>query len=89
MAWTNLVCPCPCLTCLNDCRLIYEKRVVVTGIGIVSPLGIGIRENWERYLSGTSGIKEIVPDGMDTKIYAGKVSDAELEASIPDTKKVK
>lgn len=66
-----------------------KKRVVVTGIGIVSPLGIGIRENWERYLSGTSGIKEIVPDGMDTKIYAGKVSDAELEASIPDTKKGK
>lgn len=66
-----------------------KKRVVVTGIGVVSPLGIGIRENWERYLSGTSGIQEIAPEGMDTKTYAGKVSDVELEACIPEAKKGK
>ncbi|MDQ1274218.1 MAG: hypothetical protein QG591_2848 [Planctomycetota bacterium] len=66
-----------------------KKRVVVTGIGVVSPLGIGIRENWERYLSGTSGIKEIAAEGMDTKTYAGKVSDVELEACIPEAKKDK
>jgi 3-oxoacyl-[acyl-carrier-protein] synthase II len=66
-----------------------KKRVVVTGIGVVSPLGIGIRENWERYLSGTSGIKEIALEGMDTKTYAGKVSDVELEACIPEAKKDK
>lgn len=66
-----------------------KKRIVVTGIGIVSPLGIGINENWERYLSGISGIKEFEIEGMDTKTYAGKVSDNELETFIPKAKKDK
>ena len=66
-----------------------KKRVVVTGIGIVSPLGIGINENWEGYLSGISGIKEFETEGMDTKTYAGKVSDGELETFIPEEKKGK
>ncbi len=34
-----------------------KKRIVVTGLGIVSPLGIGINENWDKYFSGVSGIK--------------------------------
>ena len=66
-----------------------KKRVVVTGIGIVSPLGIGINENWERYLSGISGIKEFEAEGMDTKTYAGKVFDSKLETFIPEAKKDK
>lgn len=66
-----------------------KKRIVITGIGIVSPLGIGANENWERYLSGISGIKEFKTVGMDTKTYAGKVSDNELETFIPEAKKDK
>jgi len=33
-----------------------EKRVVVTGMGMVSPLGIGVKENWEAICQGKSGI---------------------------------
>lgn len=35
------------------------KRVVVTGIGIVSPIGIGRSAYWTNLLAGTSGIKPI------------------------------
>src|SRR5476651_1177135 len=36
-----------------------ERRVVVTGVGIVSPIGIGIEEAWGAALAGKSGIGPI------------------------------
>jgi 3-oxoacyl-[acyl-carrier-protein] synthase II len=32
------------------------NRVVVTGMGIVSPIGVGKEENWKNILAGKSGI---------------------------------
>jgi len=35
------------------------RRVVVTGLGIVSPLGIGVENNWRKLIEGRSGIRSI------------------------------
>ncbi len=34
-----------------------EKRAVITGMGVVSPIGIGNEENWSSLIKGTSGIE--------------------------------
>jgi 3-oxoacyl-[acyl-carrier-protein] synthase II len=36
-----------------------RRRVVVTGLGIISPVGIGIAESWAGILAGRSGIAQI------------------------------
>lgn len=39
-----------------------QKRIVVTGAGIVSPLGCGVGEVWRRLLAGQSGINTLPAD---------------------------
>lgn len=44
-----------------------KRRVVVTGLGVVSSIGIGIDEFWRNLISGKSGISEI--EAFDTSKY--------------------
>ncbi|HOV78544.1 MAG TPA: beta-ketoacyl-ACP synthase II [Bacillota bacterium] len=56
-----------------------QKRVVITGLGVVSPVGTGLEKFWSSLTGGVSGIKRLTrfePDSFSTKI-AGEVSDFE------------
>jgi 3-oxoacyl-[acyl-carrier-protein] synthase II len=48
------------------------RRVVVTGIGMVSPLGIGTKETWNGLLEGQSGIGKI--SRFDTTEYPTRIA---------------
>jgi 3-oxoacyl-[acyl-carrier-protein] synthase II len=60
------------------------RRVVVTGIGLVSPLGTGTKENWEALVAGRSGIGPITHfDATDFPVrFAGEVRDFDPAAYI-------
>ncbi|HET7028623.1 MAG TPA: beta-ketoacyl-ACP synthase II [Candidatus Limnocylindrales bacterium] len=53
------------------------RRVVVTGMGAVTPLGQGVAATWDGFVAGRSGIGRIAafdPSRLDSQI-AGEVSD--------------
>ena len=62
-----------------------SKRVVVTGLGCVSPLGNTVAETWEKGSQGQSGIDRIEkfdPSEMRCQI-AGEVRNFELPDLVP------
>lgn len=66
------------------------RRVVITGVGAVSPLGCGNAKNWDALTSGKSGVGLITrfdTSGLSVKI-AGEVPDFNAEEYI-DKKEIK
>jgi 3-oxoacyl-[acyl-carrier-protein] synthase II len=65
------------------------RRVVVTGLGLVSPLGIGIKNNWDGITSGKSGITAIeafdvsdLPAKIAGQVPRGDASDAKFDPDL-------
>ena len=62
-----------------------NRRVVVTGMGIVSPVGLTLSENWQNITNGVSGIGKIThfdPEGFPCQI-AGQVNDFDPSNYMP------
>jgi 3-oxoacyl-[acyl-carrier-protein] synthase II len=54
-----------------------ERRVVITGIGLVSPLGMGKEKNWDALLQGKSGVSRI--SKFDASQYSSQIA-----GQVPD-----
>lgn len=61
------------------------RRVVVTGLGIVCPLGNSVEEAWKNALAGKSGVRKI--QSFDASEYscqiAGEIRDFDSSAYVP------
>jgi 3-oxoacyl-[acyl-carrier-protein] synthase II len=57
-----------------------DRRVVITGIGLVSSLGIGTNANWKALLAGTSGVRRITK--FDASGFAAQIA-AEITGFDP------
>lgn len=62
-----------------------KRRIVVTGIGVVSPVGIGAEAAWSNLVAGKSGITRISkfdPSNFASQI-AGEVKDFDVSQFLP------
>ena len=62
-----------------------KRKVVITGVGIVSPVGIGVAEAWSNIVAGKSGITNITRfDASNfTSQVAGEVKEFDVTQYIP------
>lgn len=68
-----------------------DRRVVVTGLGVVTPLGNDVETFWKRLIAGECGIDRITafdPTGYDTQV-AGQLKDFDPGPAFPNPKEVR
>lgn len=84
---------------MSEKKAIFQRRVVVTGMGVVSPLGIGIDNVWNRLIAGESGIRAIssfdassLPARVAGEVPVGTKSEGKLDLAewipVKDQKKM-
>ncbi|MEY2655563.1 MAG: hypothetical protein RLZZ524_2591, partial [Pseudomonadota bacterium] len=62
-----------------------RRRIVVTGLGLVTPVGNTVAESWDNLIAGRSGIapiKRFDPSNLAVR-FAGEVKDFRIEDYIP------
>ncbi|OGW26411.1 MAG: beta-ketoacyl-[acyl-carrier-protein] synthase II [Nitrospirae bacterium GWC2_42_7] len=58
-----------------------KRRVVVTGVGLITPLGVGVEKSWDGLIQGKSGIKRITR--FDTALFPTKIA-GEVDGFDPE-----
>ena len=62
-----------------------RRRVAITGLGILSPVGLNLQESWANLLAGKSGIGRVTrfdPEAYPSQI-AGEVKGFDPDAVFP------
>src|ERR1700686_1901290 len=67
---------------VNSRTSMTKRRVVVTGIGMISPLGIGNEPTWQGLIEGRSGIGRITK--FDPTAFACRIA-GEVRGFLPET----
>ena len=76
--------------------MLSQRRVVVTGLGIISPVGLSVQEAWDNIIAGSSGIRPITEfdvsefpvrfggtiEGFDVSSYVSKKDARRMERFI-------
>ena len=62
--------------------ILTNRRVVVTGLGIVCPVGSSIEKAWENIIAGRSGISQI--DSFDASAFPVRISGAVRDFNADD-----
>ncbi|MDF1588063.1 MAG: beta-ketoacyl-ACP synthase II [Gammaproteobacteria bacterium] len=69
-----------------------KRRVVVTGLGAITPVGLSVKETWENILAGKSGVAPItVFDASEFSVrFGANINDFDITTIIPrkDAKKM-
>ena len=62
-----------------------KRRVVITGLGVISPVGTGVAQTWQNIVAGKSGIGRI--SSFDPSLFAcqiaGEVKDFDVTQFLP------
>uniref|UniRef100_A0A2P2KZ43 3-oxoacyl-[acyl-carrier-protein] synthase n=1 Tax=Rhizophora mucronata TaxID=61149 RepID=A0A2P2KZ43_RHIMU len=69
---------------------VTSRRVVVTGLGLVTPLGCGVETTWKRLIEGGCGIRALTPDDLkmssfdkETQLHTFDQLTAKIAAVVP------
>ena len=56
-----------------------KKKTVVTGIGMISALGVNVEKNWENLVKGQSGVRKVsLFDASECETQIAAEVDSEL-----------
>jgi 3-oxoacyl-[acyl-carrier-protein] synthase II len=58
------------------------RRVVITGLGLVTPLGVGVETTWSRLIAGASGIRRI--DRFDASALPSRIAGLVPEGAMAE-----